>query len=229
MRDFYIDQARKHHPDVEPRNDFEIFTLGSNKTLAPGQSLSGTYEKRVWLQQEWDEMVQTCGSAEKYREKANAFVRGFLELEAPSGVKPKPGDPDVTYLAIPSTEGNPSPGLSLRFWPGSLSAGEYCMDFVESETKKPVNVPDKYELSVLSDPWAGPWDQPHRKLKSIERASGIPPDQILDGEEKCILRDGLLCQLWYEAKAVIRFQVPRRATAGMLGLDGDDTVILVPL
>ncbi|KAI0351343.1 hypothetical protein OH77DRAFT_948101 [Trametes cingulata] len=223
-REFYVDQARRNHPDVVPRNDFEIFMLGTTKILVPGQESMSTDEKYAWLQQEWDELVQNTGSVDE----ANAFVRAFLDMEAPSGVKPKPGDPDVTYIQIPGAEGKPAPGLSLRFWPGSLSAAEYCMDFVESATKKPVNVPAQYSLSVLSDPWAGPWDHPGRTLVSIERAHRIPPDQILEGEEKYILRDGLFCQLCYEGKAVMRFRVPRRADAGMMGLVGDDTEILSP-
>ncbi|KAI0639081.1 hypothetical protein C8Q77DRAFT_33657 [Trametes polyzona] len=89
----------------------------------------------------------------------------------PTGMKPKPGDKFVFVRPIPDSD------YSIRLFPGSVSATEYCMDFVETATGEAVNSPPELELWDVSNP-----DMPHitmamtERLKSIERAHGIKQD-----------------------------------------------------
>ncbi len=100
---------------------------------------------------------------------------------------------------------------SLRLFPGSLSAAEYCLDFVDSATGEPVNSPFEYELWAVPDPDT-PWlSMPITgKLRSIERGHGIKQEDILLGEEKFVLRDGQTCVLMRSGKQPVRFTVPLR-------------------
>lgn len=99
------------------------------------------------------------------------------------------------------------------------------MDFVMTQTKAPINKPEKYTVWVIPDP-AMPWIAPAcTEIMSIERLHGFQPDEILDGEEKFILRDGLWCQLVCDDEPVLRFRVPVRPGA----LVEDETVPTVDL
>ncbi|KAI8973974.1 hypothetical protein BD414DRAFT_424874 [Trametes punicea] len=174
--------------------------LGSNRLFGFASNA-----KRAWLAREWGQALEYCGSVAAVM----AMSKALLDEEADdSGIKPEPGtvEHDIKYLQIPGT------AISLRFWPGSLAAAEYCMDFVVTNSQQPINVPEGYELWVVPDP-AMPWLKPvSMRLLSIEQAHGIPPSQIHPGEEKFILRDGLLCLLRNERVGLeLHFYVPVRA------------------
>lgn len=126
--------------------------------------------------------------------------------------KPAPDDPDSRYIPIPRTN------LSLRFWPGSLADAEYCMDFVVTATRVPINVPVNYKVWIVPDP-AMPWLDPvSTEIMSIEQIHGIDSSAIKEGAEKFILRDGLYCQLVYDKQSIMRFRVPKRPQA-MVDID----------
>lgn len=114
-------------------------------------------------------------------------------------------DKFVFVRPIPDSE------YSFRLFPGSFSAAEYCMDFVDTATGEPVNSPFEYELWGVPDPDA-PWlSMPITgKLHSIERAHGIKQKDIVPGEEKFVLRDGQTCVLMRPGKRPLRFTVPLR-------------------
>ncbi|KAH9854443.1 hypothetical protein C2E23DRAFT_726651 [Lenzites betulinus] len=199
LRLIYAEAARKFHPDINLQNDFQIIALGDSKLLD-----YSTSAKLAWLDQEWMKTVALYGSSVT----AMRCIKEFLDaLVEPTGIKPSPDDPDARYLRIPETT------WSLRFWPGSLADAEYCIDFVETATKKPLNVPDGYELWVIPDPTA-PWLTPvTMQVLSIERIHGIDPEDIQEGEEKFILRDGLYCQLVRDGHRIMRFRIPMRPQA----------------
>lgn len=84
------------------------------------------------------------------------------------------------------------------------------MDFVETATKEPLNVPDGYEFWTVPVP-ATAWFEPApRRLVSLERSHGIQPDKIATGEEKFILQDGLFCEVVHDGRKIMRFRVPTR-------------------
>ncbi|KAI0639079.1 TIP-1 family-domain-containing protein [Trametes polyzona] len=205
-RDFYLAQARKHHPDLSPANDFEILMLGSY----PLEDIPTSEAKLAWLRTAWQEAVEEAGSATKVLSDCAEILNRYVE---PTGIKPSPGDPDLKYISLPWSK------YSLRFWPGSLSAAEYCMDFVLTDTRMPVNVPAGYQFWATNDPET-PWILPiseGMELKSIEKIHGIPPEKIRSGAEKFILRDGMLCYLTYKdpdsrdgGSEAVYFRVPKR-------------------
>ncbi|OJT05949.1 hypothetical protein TRAPUB_3136 [Trametes pubescens] len=199
MRSVYAKQARALHPDLTPKDDYEILMLGSD-------DLKGytTDAKRAWLSEEWTETVDEYGSEAEARQGIKEYLDAMVE---PSGDKPTSDDPDVGYIPIPQTN------LTLRFWPGSLAEAEYCMDFVVTATRTPVNVPDDYHVWIVPDP-AMPWVQATMtEVLSIEKIHGIHKNDIKEGCEKFILRDGLYCQLAYKDQSIMRFRVPARAQA----------------
>ena len=103
-------------------------------------------------------------------------------------------------------------------WPGSLAQREFCLDYVHaSDTNSPVNRPSGYDLTTHvpmgSTPWLGIGGQP---LPSLETVFGIPAEDILPGQEKFIVRDGLYVVLDYPERgdgSPVCFQVPIRASA----------------
>lgn len=123
----------------------------------------------------------------------------------------------------------PDSKYSLRLFPGSFSAAEYCLDFVETATGKPVNSPFEYELWGVPNPDADtPWLSIPMcgKLRSIERSHGIKQADILPGEEKYILRDGQTCVLARPGKRSLRFTVPVRKMKSAEVVDDMDVVDL---
>ncbi|KAI8994077.1 hypothetical protein BD414DRAFT_576670 [Trametes punicea] len=125
------------------------------------------------------------------------------------GLKPSPDSThDNKYVFIRPI---PESKFSIRLFPGSISAAEYCLDFVDSKTGQPVNSPFEYELWSVPNPEA-PWLTMSMtgKLKSIEQAFGINKSDILPGEEKYVLRDGQTCLLTRPDKKPVRFTVPIR-------------------
>ncbi|KAI9068883.1 hypothetical protein FKP32DRAFT_1617967 [Trametes sanguinea] len=207
-RELYATQAALWHPDVPPRDDFEVLALGTSQLA--GRSAT---EKREWLEQQRTQIGQLCGSLENALASTTAFLNQAAEL---TGRKPSAGDRDVRYLPIPRSD------YALRLWPGSLLHAEYCLDFVDTRTGQAVNVPTEHEIWAIPDPTT-PWLQTATcLLASAERAYGIPVNEIKPGEEKYILRDGLACQLSINGQKIMRFEVPTRLGAG--GSTGTDSV-----
>lgn len=57
--------------------------------------------------------------------------------------KPHDGEKDVTFLPISGTN------VAIRVWPGSVSRSEYNVDFLDTETGTPVDIPSGYILVLL--------------------------------------------------------------------------------
>ncbi|KAJ8453712.1 hypothetical protein ONZ51_g13445 [Trametes cubensis] len=85
------------------------------------------------------------------------------------------------------------------------------MDFVETQPngeRTAVNAPEGY--AIRAAPMA-PWMATVcTEIKSIERAYGVAPERIKPGEEKFILRDGMVCQLVRGGEVLFNFEVPSR-------------------
>ncbi len=83
------------------------------------------------------------------------------------------------------------------------------MDFVRTDTGKPVNSPFQYELWRTADVLSA---RPSARLTSMERTWGIKQKDIDPGEEKFLLRDGMTCVLKRPGCKDLRFTVPVRVT-----------------
>ena len=121
--------------------------------------------------------------------------------------KPKPGAPNVFVRPIPNSK------YSIRLFPGSLPAREYCLDFVRASTGEPVNSPFKFELWTVprtSTPWLGGMAM---RVHSLEKVYGNRQEDIVPGQEKSLLRDGQSCLLKRPGQRNLRLTVPVRAAA----------------
>ncbi|OJT05947.1 hypothetical protein TRAPUB_3134 [Trametes pubescens] len=193
------ENVRRRYPGLEPRNDFDLVQLSSAQ-------YKGTHaEIFAELDNDLAETSEDFGY-EYMMENSTSLLETYVE---PTGVKPGTSalfdDKFVFVRPIPDSK------YSLRLFPGSISAAEYCLDFVDSATGEPVNSPFEYELWAVPDPDA-PWlSLPITgKLRSIERGHGIKQADILPGREKFILRDGQTCVLMRPGKQPVRFTVPLR-------------------
>ncbi|KAL7281880.1 hypothetical protein ACG7TL_003346 [Trametes sanguinea] len=221
-RDVYTPYVRKIFPGFEPQSDWELATLATTK-------FRGTNEEiRAWLDRKRVLDMSAFGPGDIIERMATKTLNMWVEN---SGVRRSvlrlPCWPDLAAQAKPApgaksvfTQPIPDSSYSIRLFPGSISAAEYCMDFVVTETGQPVNSPFEFELWAIPHP-----DAPHLtpftgQLMSIERAHGIKQEDILPGEEKFILRDGLTCLLRRPGKKPVRFTVPtRRRTESTKAVD----------
>ena len=92
------------------------------------------------------------------------------------------------------------------------------MDFVHSATDKPVNSPFKFEL------WSVPNSMvpcPSMRIRSLERSWGVAPAELVAGEEKFVLKDGMTCVLRRPGHRDLRFTVPIRVAAVASFMDVD--------
>ncbi|OSC98202.1 hypothetical protein PYCCODRAFT_1418218 [Trametes coccinea BRFM310] len=197
LRDLCLGQIHKLYPGFQPRSDFDILQLASTRQ-------KGTYaDIYAWL----DKTYASFTSDDYGRETTDKYSTQMLNKWVDSsGHKPKTGDEFGVF-----TQPLPDSKYSIRLFPGSVYAAEYFLDFVETETGQPVNHPFEHELWGIPDP-----DTPHLsvpcsgKLRSVERAAGIKPEDIFPGEEKYMLRDGLTCLLTRPGTRPVRFTVPVR-------------------
>ncbi|KAH9854436.1 hypothetical protein C2E23DRAFT_775856 [Lenzites betulinus] len=198
FRELCLGKIRKDYPGIEPRNDFELVRICEQRFQG---SPAEIYAKL-------DEQLVHDAKIHGYDEIMRMSTQLLDTYVEPSGIKPEEPRPDPKFVFL-----RPIPGskYSIRLFPGSFSAAEYCMDFVESATGKPVNSPFEFELwgipnleaPWLSIPMCG-------QLRSIEKAHGIKQKDIRPGEEKFILRDGQTCVLKRPGKRPFRFTVPIR-------------------
>ncbi|KAH9896424.1 hypothetical protein C8Q73DRAFT_685387 [Cubamyces lactineus] len=142
-------------------------------------------------------------SLQGYVDRNLPLVKTCLDLRQQK--KPRLGDKHVFIRPIPDSE------YSIRLYPGSISAAEFCIEFVHTATGKAVNSPFPYELwSVPSPAMSGLSVPMVGRLKSAECAFGIRQEDILPGEEKFLLCDGQTCRLKRPGKRLLRFTVPIR-------------------
>lgn len=120
-------------------------------------------------------------------------------------MKPSSDAPYVQIRPIPKSE------YSIRLFPGNYRSREWGLDFVRSDTGKPVNSPFKFELFVIPNPKRA-WLEPGVGgiLQSFERRFRIAQENIRPGEEKWILQDGQTCLLRRPGMKDVAFTVPIR-------------------
>ncbi|KAI0691931.1 hypothetical protein C8T65DRAFT_533557, partial [Cerioporus squamosus] len=184
------------------RSDFELFVLGGGDySHVEGDGLEAR------LQQDWLAFVAHAGGSPDTAMKEICRI-----LDAPvevTGVKPLAGDENVTIIPIPGST------YSLRMWPGAVSTREFCLDYVHAkDTNTPVNRQPGYQLFTHvpggATPWLGVGGQ---LLESLETNFGIRAEDILPGEEKCVVLEGITCMLEYPEQGtsgLVRFEVPVR-------------------
>ncbi|KAJ8454860.1 hypothetical protein ONZ51_g12783 [Trametes cubensis] len=203
QRVFWARIARGRRSDIP--EDADIFTLYTIANADREEWADKTYQqvKAELVDPEWQIHVEESGDGEEdARHRFDEFMDTEIEV---TGEKPFPGDPNVKHIPIPNSN------YLLRFWPGSLASAEYCMDFVETQPngeRTAVNAPEGY--AIRAAPMA-PWMATVcTEIKSIERAYGVAPERIKPGEEKFILRDGMVCQLVRGGEVLFNFEVPSR-------------------
>ncbi|KAH9924071.1 uncharacterized protein B0H18DRAFT_1095186 [Fomitopsis serialis] len=193
MRDYCLEVVHRLYPGIMPRNDYDISTLAG--------------EVYAWL----DDMIRIeyagwpegCSTVEEATTLSIKACEELLDQPAQvTGRKPRPGQRHVYVRPIPDCD------YSIRLWPGVVTAREFCLDFVHTETGEPTNSPFEYELWSLSDPTT-PWlSVGSMQLRSIENKFGVQTRDIRPGEEKFVLKDGLTCMLVRPGKRSLRFTVP---------------------
>ncbi|KAI0700832.1 hypothetical protein C8T65DRAFT_557212, partial [Cerioporus squamosus] len=196
-RDVCMQVMNRNFPGFEPRNDFDIFALGTTQP----KDLPAGVELNTWLDEKLARAMQNLGSLEALMEN----VWTTLDLSSPFQLKPRRMQRDVFVRPIPNSS------YSIRLFPGCFLAKEYCLDFVDSKTGVPVNSPFKFELWVVPNPSA-PWFTfaPSHRVTSLDSAFGVQQDEILPGHEKFVLRDGQTCLLRRPGCRDVRFTVPIR-------------------
>ncbi|KAH9850396.1 hypothetical protein C2E23DRAFT_309043 [Lenzites betulinus] len=198
LRAVYLETVRELYPYYTPKNDFEILLLsgGNYKGVA---SLEG-------IMQHIDKQMKSSITLRRgTRESVLRSATKVLDMEQDiTGLKPRPGDPGVFIRPLPDCD------YSIRLFPGSKAASEYCLDFVLSATGKPVNSPFKFNLFAGPGPTIPVGFVPTVGIQSLERSFGVAPKDMRPGAEKFVLRDGQLCTLQRPGHKDVQFIVPKR-------------------
>ncbi|KAL1942728.1 hypothetical protein VTO73DRAFT_4968 [Trametes versicolor] len=205
-RETYVDSFQRKYPNMEPRNDYELLTLAQRK-------VEGTpAELRAWVDDQLLIDIQCVGTKEAVYADATKVLDNMV---GQTGRKPRPGRDIMHTCQIPGSK------YSIRLWPGNLYVNEYCMDFVNTETKEAVNTPFELELWAVPDPDA-PWlAMSSGRLYSLEHNFHVARDKILPGLEKWVLRDGQTCLLKRPGKKDVFFRVPVRRNPTTIKYDAD--------
>ncbi|KAJ8455435.1 hypothetical protein ONZ51_g12458 [Trametes cubensis] len=197
FRDLCVEHIKAYYPGIQPRNDWELLYLTERRVKGTAEEIYAELDKQYIRD------IESLGF-EECEESAAETLNWIVE---PTGVKPQPKEVNkyIHISPIPGTE------YSIRLFPGSISAAEYCLDFVDSASGEPVNSPFKFELWGIPDPET-PWlSMPMtQEMRSIERIHGIKQGDILPGHEKFILRDGQTCVLIRPGQPKVLFNVPIR-------------------
>ncbi|KAI0662264.1 hypothetical protein C8Q70DRAFT_964071 [Cubamyces menziesii] len=194
-RDLFLEFLHKTYPNITPRHEYDIVTLGT--TRIPGT----TEEVLAWVDEQMHYDIIDLGSREAVLENAR---RALEPVVAVTGRKPRDARDRAHVRPLPDSK------YSIRLFPGNPYNNEYCMDIVDTATGQAVNSPFEFDLWAVPNPKA-PWlSMPSGRLRSLERCMGIAQHDILPGEEKWLLRDGLTCLLKRPGKRDVQFTVPMR-------------------
>ncbi|KAI0662324.1 hypothetical protein C8Q70DRAFT_964594 [Cubamyces menziesii] len=197
FRDLCVQQVKARYPSIKPRSDWELLYLAEKKVEGSVEQVYAALDER------YIKDIKLFG----FEECEEMVAKALAWRVEPTGMKPLPKESNkyIHIRPIPDTK------YSIRLFPGSISAAEYCMDFVDSASGEPVNSPFEFELWGVPDPDT-PWlSMPiTMQMRSIENSHGIKQEDILPGHEKFILRDGLTCVLIRPGKPKIQFKVPVR-------------------
>ncbi|KAI0670948.1 hypothetical protein C8Q78DRAFT_1033004 [Trametes maxima] len=195
IRDFILEIVHKHYSYYTPRSDFEIVSLGTQQYKGKPEDIS------AYMDKELARAITRYGSLEA----VNRWAKDYLDVKAEvTGAKPRPGDYGVFVLPLPDSD------YSIRIFPGSLAASEYCLDFVRTATGEPVNSPFKFQLISGPNPSAPMGIGSAMQLRPLEHAFGISQKEIAPGEEKFLLRDGQTCLLRRPGHKDVQFVIPIR-------------------
>ncbi|RPD61727.1 hypothetical protein L227DRAFT_499774, partial [Lentinus tigrinus ALCF2SS1-6] len=195
-RDVCLQIISEQFPGFEPRNDFDILTLGTTKYHGPRAELE------AWL----DEKLAVCVDVRGSHEVVMESMREMLSMPSSTitGLKPRGMERNVFLRPIPGSS------CSIRLFPGCLEAREYCLDFVSTETGLPVNSPFKFELWAVPNPslpWIGAISE---RIFSLENMFDYSTKDIPAGHEKFPLRDGQTYLLKRSGHKDVCFTVPLR-------------------
>jgi len=193
------------------RNRFEQYLYNNCDT---GTGLDRYYMSDEQINEQLREWGIPKSQWSKWRRRFDADMNRMIDQNGGKirqrGRKPLPDedptDENVQVIRIPDTD-----NLVIRFWNGGLDQeGQFCMDIYNTKSKDPVNsfelgfsfhvTPVSGTLSVLC---AG-------RLTSWEANAGIPPKQLLPGEERFSIVTGALCTLKRPGKKPFLFEVPQR-------------------
>ncbi|KAI1785983.1 hypothetical protein LXA43DRAFT_1065411 [Ganoderma leucocontextum] len=178
VRDACQKAISSKHPDFTPRDDFELYTLGTSNYQGAQSDLE------AWLKSMHYVTLHRDFRGDLGR--LNSTYASMLErsLDGALGLKPAPEDKDgVIFRSVPESK------YALRLWPASPSHQMHCLDFVDTETALPVNLPSGFELwTVLAN---SPDTVEYQRLHSLENIYGYYDEAIVAGEEKFVVRDGM--------------------------------------
>ncbi|KAH9924052.1 uncharacterized protein B0H18DRAFT_1013246 [Fomitopsis serialis] len=205
LREGLIEMVRKLYPGIIPRHDYDLCLLAEGDYKGPLSS----EQVYAWL----DEFIradatpyagQPCPSLKEATALVNVGSAEFLEKPSSlvTGRKPRPGERNVFVRPIPNC------AYSIRLFPGVSDHHEFCLDFVHTKTGKATNSPFECELWSMPDPIT-PWlSKPPMKLMSLENCFGVRTPDIRPGEEKFLLKEGVMYLLVRPGKRAVHFTVP---------------------
>ncbi|KAH9855903.1 hypothetical protein C2E23DRAFT_866509 [Lenzites betulinus] len=195
VRDIVLEGIRERYPFYTPKNDWEIMCLND------GYYKGGPEGIAAYLEEE----LRITAGASGNRDYVHQMSTQCLSAKAdPTGLKPRPGDFGVFIRPLPDSD------YSVRLFPGSKAASEYCLDFVLTKTGEPVNSP--FEFTLFAGPGATVplGTTPTVGVRPLECSFGIPIDKIPPGKEKFLFRDGQLCTLRRPGHQDVQFTIPIR-------------------
>ena len=120
--------------------------------------------------------------------------------------KPRFGECNITLLPIPGST------VAVRVWPGSVSRSEYNVDFFDSNTGTPVDIPAGYVLVLLHPERTY---LPPQCLMTLDEIFGQRWPIAKKSGASYVLRDGLTFALFHADSAgkdtvVVQYTIPSR-------------------
>lgn len=212
----------EHFPTFKPRGDIDVFVLGSSYKWYQGPA----HEDHIyaWVDEEFAKRVERGGGEERMMQRLSRSLNAVVEVTGvrvnsvyarpnvhthalcTPQIKPEPAEecPNVFVCPIPNSD------FSVRLFPGAFGRQEYCLDFVRTDTREAVNSPFDFEMWAVPGPSSSPQVVVPMRIRSLESASGVTPEDMKPGAEKFVLRDGMNCLLKRPGHRTARFVVPIR-------------------
>ncbi|KAI0324430.1 hypothetical protein GY45DRAFT_1262876, partial [Cubamyces sp. BRFM 1775] len=186
FRDYCMEHVKAHYPYIEPRNDWELVQM-TMKPIEGSRCTTPLYTRSTLNRSRTSALRSAIGWVPGSWTQ-NLNPQGCVP---PLNVTPHISHPSPSNVGEAASEGAHTQ-YSLCLFPGSLTAGEYCMDIVDSVSGEPVNSPFEFELWGALDPATPAVGTPRltHKVPSMERRHGLKREEILPGHEKWLLTDG---------------------------------------
>lgn len=213
IRDACQKMIARKYPGFTPRDNFELYTLGASNYQGPQSNLE------AWLRSVHGATLHRCFRGDLDRLNSTYASMLSQSLDGSLGVsdhkcsrmglvfssncqlKPAPEEKHgVIFHNIPNSK------YVIRLWPASPSLQVHCLDFMDTETSQPVNLPSSFELwTVLTN---NSTTIEYQRLYSMENTHGQYDEAIAAGEEKFVVRDGMQYALFRSGTEAFRFKVP---------------------